>query len=90
MTGCDTALGRITGDGVIGLSRAFLADGADSFIGSLWEVDYMATAFLITEFYGNLSRNTDKADALRQAMLETMKKHPNPRDWAGFTLVGLL
>jgi CHAT domain-containing protein len=90
LTGCDTALGRITGDGVIGLSRAFLAAGADSVIGSLWEVDDMATAFLITEFYGNLSRNTDKAGALRQAMLETMKKYPNPRDWAGFTLVGLL
>ncbi|AFZ01265.1 CHAT domain-containing protein [Calothrix sp. PCC 6303] len=90
LTGCDTALGRITGDGVIGLSRAFLAAGADSVIGSLWAVDDMATAFLITDFYGNLSRNTDKAGALRQAMLETMKKYPNPRDWAGFTLVGLL
>jgi CHAT domain-containing protein len=50
----------------------------------------MAKAFLMTEFYGNLSRNTDKAIALRQAILETMKKYPNPQDWAGFTLVGLL
>ncbi|WP_337907163.1 CHAT domain-containing protein [Iningainema tapete] len=90
LTGCDTALGKITGDGVIGLSRAFLVAGADSVIGSLWAVDDMATAFLITEFYGNLSKNTDKAGALRQAMLETMKKYPNPRNWAAFTLIGLL
>ncbi|GAA6623539.1 CHAT domain-containing protein [Scytonema sp. NUACC26] len=90
LTGCDTALGKITGDGVIGLSRGFLVAGADSVIGSLWDVDDMATAFLITEFYVNLSRNTDKADGLRQAMLETMKKYPNPRDWAAFTLIGLL
>ncbi|BAZ02897.1 hypothetical protein NIES37_69100 (plasmid) [Tolypothrix tenuis PCC 7101] len=34
----------------------------------------VALAFVITEFYGNLSRNTDKAGALRQAMLETMNK----------------
>jgi CHAT domain-containing protein len=90
LSGCDTALGRITGDGVIGLSRAFLGAGADSVIGSLWDVDDRATAFLITEFYGNLSKNSDKAGALRQAMLETMKKYPNPQDWAGFTLIGLL
>lgn len=90
LSGCSTALGRITGDGVIGLSRAFLGAGADSVVGSLWDVDDGATAFLMTEFYGNLSRNTDKAGALRQAMLETMKKYPNPQDWAGFTLVGLL
>jgi CHAT domain-containing protein len=90
LTGCDTALGKITGDGVIGLSRAFLGAGADSVIGSLWAVDDIAMAFLITEFYGNLSKNTVKAGALRQAMLETMKKYPNPQDWAAFTLIGLL
>ncbi|MEB3220410.1 MAG: CHAT domain-containing protein [Nostocales cyanobacterium 94392] len=90
LTGCDTALGRITGDGIIGLSRAFLGAGADSVIGSLWDVDDISTAALMTEFYGKLSENTDKAGALRQAMLETMKKYPNPSDWAGFTLVGLL
>jgi CHAT domain-containing protein len=80
LTGCDTALGKITGDGVIGLSRAFLGAGAYSVIGSLWAVDDMKTAFLMTEFYGNISKNTDKAGALRQAMLETIKKSPNPRD----------
>lgn len=90
LSGCETALGRITGDGVIGLSRSFLGAGADSVIGSLWNVPDIPTASLVTDFYDNLSENTDKAGALRQAMLETMKKYPNPRDWAGFTLVGLL
>jgi hypothetical protein len=90
LTGCDTALGKITGDGVIRLSRAFLVAGADSVISSLWAIDDMATAFLITEFYGILRKNTDKAGALRQAMLETMKKYPNPQDWASFTLVGYI
>ena len=90
LSGCETALGKITGDGVIGLSRAFLAAGADSAIGSLWDIPDESTATLMTNFHANLSKNTDKAGALRQAMLETMKKHPNPRDWAGFTLIGLL
>ena len=90
LSGSETALGKITGDGVVGLSRAFLSAGSDSVIGTLWAADDMSMAFLMTEFYSKLSKNTDKAGALRQAMLETMKKHPNPRDWAGFTLVGLL
>ena len=90
LSGCETALGHITGDGVIGLSRAFLAAGADSAIGSLWDIPDESTASLMTDFHASLSKNTDKAGALRQAMLETMKKYPNPRDWAGFTLVGLL
>jgi CHAT domain-containing protein len=42
----------------------------------------------MTEFYRNLQRNPNKAQALRQAMLTVMKQHPNPRDWAAFTLIG--
>ncbi|MEH1868985.1 MAG: CHAT domain-containing protein [Nostoc sp.] len=42
------------------------------------------------EFYQKLSENPDKAAALRHAMLATMKKYPNPTDWAAFTLIGVL
>jgi hypothetical protein len=77
-------------NGRVELYRSFLTAGADSVVGTLWEANDMTMAFLMTEFYGNLSKNTGKAGALRQAMLETMKKYPNPQDWAGFTLVGLL
>lgn len=90
LSAANTALGKITGDGVIGFSRAFFVAGADSVVGTLWEGNDMTMVFLMTEFYNNLSKNTDKAGALRQAMLETMKKYPNPQDWAAFTLVGLL
>jgi CHAT domain-containing protein len=40
------------------------------------------------EFYHNLQQNSDKAQALRKAMLTTMEKHPDLRDWAAFTLIG--
>ena len=88
LSGNDTAIGKVTNDGVIGLSRSFLTAGATSVIGSLWCVSDMATAFLMTEFYQELSKNPDKAAALRQAMLITMKKYPNPINWAAFTLIG--
>jgi CHAT domain-containing protein len=88
LSSCDTALGKITGDGVIGLSRSFFATGVPSVVGSLWSPSDMETALLMTSFYENLSKNPDKAVSLRQAMLATMKKYPEPRHWAAFTLIG--
>lgn len=89
LSACDTGRGRITGDGVIGLSRSFISAGVPSVIVSLWAVPDAPTAELMTEFYKNWKeRNLNKAQALRQAMLTTMKTHPNPRDWAAFTLIG--
>ncbi|MCU0540803.1 MAG: DUF3160 domain-containing protein [Oscillatoriaceae cyanobacterium Prado104] len=88
LSACDTGQGRLTGDGVIGLSRSLIAAGVPSVIVSLWSVPDDATAFLMKEFYQNLQRNLDKAQALRQAMLTTMKTYPNPISWAAFTLIG--
>jgi CHAT domain-containing protein/Tfp pilus assembly protein PilF len=88
LSACDTGRGRLTGDGVIGLSRSLISAGVSSVIVSLWKVPDKTTAGLMPEFYRQLQRNPDKAQALRQAMLVTMKKHPNPGDWAGFTLIG--
>jgi CHAT domain-containing protein len=88
LSGNDTAIGKVTNDGVIGLSRSFFTAGATSVIGSLWSVSDRETAFLMTEFYQELSKNPDQAAALRQAMLTTMKKYPNPMSWAGFILIG--
>jgi CHAT domain-containing protein len=42
----------------------------------------------MVRFYRNLEQNPDKAQALRQAMLQTKENHPSPRDWAAFTLIG--
>ncbi len=88
LSACDTGRGKITGDGVVGLSRSFISAGVPSVLVSLWSVPDAPTASLMTEFYQNLSKNPDKATALRQAMLTTMKQHPAPKDWAAFTLIG--
>lgn len=92
LSACDTGRGKITGDGVIGLSRSLIAAGVPSVVVSLWAVPDAPTASLMTQFYQNLqkqdSQKPDKAQALRQAMLTTMRQHPNPRDWAAFTLIG--
>ncbi|MEG4856488.1 CHAT domain-containing protein [Microcoleus sp. K1-B6] len=88
LSACDTGQGKITGDGVIGLSRSLIVAGVPSTIVSLWAVPDVASAQLMTEFYRHLSSNPDKAQALRQAMLMTMKQYPQPDNWAAFTLMG--
>ncbi|MBD2356490.1 CHAT domain-containing protein [Tolypothrix sp. FACHB-123] len=88
LSACDTGRGEITGDGVVGLSRSLLTAGAKSVVVSLWSVPDNSTAELMVEFYQQLQQNPDKAKALRQAMLKTMKKHDHPIHWAAFTLVG--
>jgi CHAT domain-containing protein/Flp pilus assembly protein TadD len=88
LSACDTGRGDITGDGVIGLSRALITAGAPSILVSLWSVPDAPTASLMTEFYRQMQHKPDKAQALRQAMLTTMKQYPDPRDWAAFTLIG--
>ena len=88
LSACDTGRGTITGDGVIGLSRSLISAGVPSVIVSLWSVPDAPTASLMTEFYTQMRQNSDKATALRQAMLTTMKQHPNPKNWAAFTLIG--
>ena len=88
LSACDSGRGKLTGDGVIGLSRSLISAGVPSVIVSLWAVPDAQTATLMTEFYQNLQKTPDKAQALREAMLTTMKNYPNPRDWAAFTLIG--
>ncbi|WP_243713886.1 tetratricopeptide repeat protein [Nostoc sp. 106C] len=88
LSACNTGGGNITGDGVIGLSRSLITAGVKSVIVSLWSVPDNSTALLMTEFYRHLQHNSDKAAALRQAMLTTRQQYSNPVDWAAFTLIG--
>ena len=88
LSACRTGEGRISGDGVIGLSRSFISAGVESVIVSLWNVRDVQTAKLMKYFYQALEKNPNKASALRQAMLTTMKEDTEPLYWAGFTLIG--
>jgi CHAT domain-containing protein len=88
LSACYTGRGRVTDDGVLGLSRSLLAAGAPSVIVSLWAVPDEPTAQLMTAFYQTLQQSPNKAQALRQAMISMIDRYPSPRDWAAFTLIG--
>ncbi|WP_199249964.1 CHAT domain-containing tetratricopeptide repeat protein [[Phormidium] sp. ETS-05] len=90
LTACSTGKGKITGDGVVGLSRCFVLAGVPSLIVSLWDIGAPAAKFLMAEFYQNLERGENRATALRQAMLTAKNgdTYNYPKAWAGFTLIG--
>jgi CHAT domain-containing protein len=88
LSACDTGSGRITGDGVIGLSRALLAAGVPSTIVSLRGVPDEQTSVLMLSFYQNWQKNPNIAVALRRATLGMMKEFPDPRDWGAFIAIG--
>jgi CHAT domain-containing protein len=89
LSACHSGQGKITGDGVIGLSRCLFAAGVPSVIVSLWSVGDDSTQFLMSEFYQNLQNGMNKAQALRQAMLTTIADYSEePQSWAAFTLLG--
>ena len=88
VSACETGVGEITSEGVIGLSRSLVAAGVPSVMVSLWSIPDDKTTELMTDFYQNLKSTGDKAQALRQAMLTMIPKSGNPKDWAAFTLIG--
>jgi CHAT domain-containing protein len=93
LSACETGLGKEKrGDGVIGLSRAFMYAGAPTVGVSLWSVSDNSTALLMTDFYKRLLTGTGMpaASAMRAAQQNMIagKKYSAPFYWAPFVLVG--
>ncbi|MEP7362320.1 MAG: CHAT domain-containing tetratricopeptide repeat protein [Acidobacteriota bacterium] len=92
LSACETAIGKsLDGEGMIGLSRAFLAAGASGVIATLWQVDDSATAYLVRAFYnGILRRGLTPAAALHAAQqaVRAQTKWSHPYYWAGFVYTG--
>jgi len=78
-----------TGEGIVGLSWAFLRAGAHNTIGALWEVSDASTPELMDHLYSGLHRNEPPAAALREAKLSLLHSGGNfsrPFYWAPFQL----
>jgi CHAT domain-containing protein/tetratricopeptide (TPR) repeat protein len=88
LSACQTGLGKLIGEGMIGFTRAFLGAGARSLLASLWSVDDEGTKDLMITFYRQYLEHGNKALALQSAMKETRKRHPSPSSWAAFALYG--
>jgi len=92
LSACRTALGKnVRGEGLVGLTRAFMDAGAPRVVSSLWKVSDRATTALMTRFYSLLlDEGLPPADALRgaQRALRQDRQFSAPQAWAGFVFQG--
>jgi CHAT domain-containing protein len=99
LSACQTALGKdMGGEGLLGLTRAFLYAGAHSVLGSLWSVSDKSTALLMKRFYGYLKAGKSRDEALRAAQIDLIHTAApglassagpsSPFRWAAFQLSG--
>ncbi|MFQ5605986.1 MAG: CHAT domain-containing protein, partial [bacterium] len=92
LSGCNTGLGRLSrGEGLMGMSRAFLYAGVPSLVASLWPVNDESTAELMKHFYHNLRMGLPKNRALQKAKLALSRSEDWKRDpfyWGAFVLIG--
>ena len=93
LSACETGLGKqVSGEGMVGLSRAFFHAGASSLVVSLWNVAEASTPDLMVAFYRRLDTAgaADKGEALRGAKLDLIadRRFAHPFYWSPFVLVG--
>ncbi|MEM7162432.1 MAG: CHAT domain-containing protein [Bacteroidota bacterium] len=89
LSACETSLGRIEGtEGSLSLSRAFSYAGIPSVVSSLWKVNDLSNARIMTGFYRNLENQS-----ISQALTKSKKSYlrdpeipenlKSPYFWAG-------
>jgi CHAT domain-containing protein len=93
LSACNTGLGKLQrGEGLVGISRAFLYAGVPSLVVSLWSIDDESTATIMKNFYQHLRAGLNKKQALRLAKIDYLKSSQNvgkdPFYWAPYILIG--
>ena len=86
---CKTACGKITRDGVLGLSMSILSAGATCVIVTLWSIHDESTADLMKHFYTEYQIHQDAPYALHKAMLVLLARGSSPAKWAAFCILGV-
>ncbi|WP_320172749.1 CHAT domain-containing protein [Maridesulfovibrio sp.] len=94
LSACETGLGALVrGEGVVGLTHAFLTAGAGAMSVSLWNVSDRSAVDFMTDMYGKV----EKGSAFEQALSATKKDFINgkfgkrmkkPYYWAPFVYYG--
>jgi CHAT domain-containing protein len=91
LSACQTALGReITGEGLIGLSRAFFYAGARSVVATLWNLNDRFAAEFVQRFYAELNAGHASEEALRRAKVAYVNhpRYSHPFYWSSLVMLG--
>jgi tetratricopeptide (TPR) repeat protein len=90
LSSCDSGSGpNFNGEGITGLTYAFLSAGATRVLSTLWSVDDETSKELIVGFYSAMFHDgLAPTDALRRSQMK-LSRNPStsaPYYWAGFTI----
>jgi CHAT domain-containing protein/tetratricopeptide (TPR) repeat protein len=93
LSACRTGLGKdARGEGLLSLTRGFLASGASRVMVTLWSVEDQATAEIMSRFYNHMlgRQPMSPAAALRATQEEMWRegRWGSPYYWSGFVLQG--
>jgi len=90
LTACETGVGKnVSGEGVMGMGRAFQFAGARNVLVSLWSVAETSATELTIAFFKHLKEGNEPKQALRLARNEIRRKgYEHPFYWASFILFG--
>jgi CHAT domain-containing protein len=91
LSACETALGReVTGEGLIGLSRAFFFAGARSVVATLWNLNDRFAAEFVQRFYRELNQGHSSEEALRRAKIAYVHdpQYAHPFYWSSLVMLG--
>lgn len=91
LSACESGLGEIGAEGVVGLQRGLKRAGVQTLVMSLWKVDDEATSVLMSEFYRNLLNGNNATRAMRESQ-KYLRAYDNgrfddPQFWAAFIIL---
>ena len=88
LSACETGLGDMSVEGILGLQRAFKLAGVETIVMSLWKVDDAATSMMMEQFYEGLMSGKSKRKAFSLAQQKVRKMYPKePQKWAAFIML---
>lgn len=89
LAACNTAVGTVTQDGILGLQTAFKEAGAHTLLMTLWSVNDKATSEFMKNFYTYLFSGKTKHESLELARADLMHSadFSDPIYWAPFIML---
>ncbi len=93
LSSCKSGFGQLKkGEGVMSMARGFMFAGCPSLVLTLWSVDDLASADLMSFFYKHLADGFSKSVALQMAKNEFIQNADpiltHPHFWASHVLIG--
>jgi CHAT domain-containing protein len=90
LTACETGLGEnVSGEGVMGMGRAFQYAGARNVFVSLWSVAEASSTEMTLAFFQHINNGKEPVDAIQLARQDVRQKgYEHPFYWGAFILYG--